>query len=527
MQWIIPALVLSVAAGAERPPAQLYQEYCASCHAPQWAGHAPATGAMRLMSPDRIFGSMLTGSMRQAAAEMSDTEKQAVAEWLAGREVGSPPWTLRLDYVHSGSAAGEEFRRDGLWREGPWPGPKGKREDTLGFGKYRFVVRRLSDGMLVYSRGFSSIFGEWETTPDAKTNTAEFHESARFPMPEAPVRLTIEKRDAANRFQPVWSSELRPDEAQPVARATQPVVWAVLENGPSEKKVDLLLAGDGYTEAEMDKWRGDARRAAEALFRESPFRERRSSFNVWAADVPARRSGVSRPSDGVVHDSPWGAAYDAFGSERYVLVFDNKRLRDLAGAAPYEFLIVLVNDRKYGGGGIYQLYATAAAGNAFRDYLVVHEFGHHFAGLADEYYTSDVAYQADPNAPEPWEANVTRDPRAAKWAPLLSPGVRLPTPWPKKEFEERQNRVQAERRQLRAQRAPEEQMESLFRRELEWTTKLLAPLRGKVGAFEGANYSSTGFYRPQADCLMFTRDNAGFCAVCRRALEKVIDLYTE
>jgi hypothetical protein len=291
--------------------------------------------------------------------------------------------------------------------------------------------------------------------------------------------------------------------------------------------VDLLLAGDGYTAAEMDKWRADARRAAGALFREPPFRERRSSFNVWAADVPAPRSGISRPSDGVVHDSPWGAAYDAFGSERYVLIFDNKRLRDLAGAAPYEFLIVLVNDRKYGGGGIYQLYATAAAGNAFRDYLVVHEFGHHFAGLADEYYTSDIAYTIDPKAPEPWEANVTRDPRAAKWAPLLSPGVGLPTPWPKKEFEARQNNVQAERKGLRAKGAPEEQMEALFRREMKWTTKLLSAHRGKVGAFEGANYSATGYYRPQADCLMFTRDEVGFCAVCRRTLDMVIDLYSE
>jgi hypothetical protein len=188
---------------------------------------------------------------------------------------------------------------------------------------------------------------------------------------------------------------------------------------------------------------------------------------------------------------------------------------------------VVVNDRKYGGGGIHNLYATVSADNAFTPYVFVHEFGHHFAGLADEYYTSAVAYEAPAERIEPWEPNATADPQAAKWKDLMEPGTPLPTPWPKDEFEALQKDIQARRRKIRAERRPEEEMEALFREEREKATRLLSffPLAGKVGAFEGAMYEAKGLYRPQADCIMFTRDEVGFCAVCRRAIEKVINLY--
>jgi hypothetical protein len=287
--------------------------------------------------------------------------------------------------------------------------------------------------------------------------------------------------------------------------------------------------GDGYTAAEMEKWHRDARRMAEMLFAASPFKERRQDFNVWAIDTPAEESGISRAPDGVQRRSPLRTAYDAFGSERYVLTFDNKRLREIAAGAPYEFIEIVVNDRKYGGGGIFNLYATVAADNAFTPYIFVHEFGHHFAGLADEYYTSDVAYDASSERPEPWEPNATADPHAAKWRELLSAGVDLPTPWPKKDFEEMERDVQARRREIRAQHRPEEEMEALFREERGRETKMLAsgPNAGKVGAFEGAMYEARGYYRPQQDCIMFTRDEVGFCAVCRRAIDRIIRLYAK
>jgi hypothetical protein len=261
------------------------------------------------------------------------------------------------------------------------------------------------------------------------------------------------------------------------------------------------------------------------LFAVSPFKEHRSDFNVWAIDTPAEESGVARASDGVYRRSPLRAAYDAFGSERYVLTFDNKRLREIASTAPYEFIEIVVNDRKYGGGGIFNLFATVSADNAFTPYVFVHEFGHHFAGLADEYYTSDVAYDSSAARPEPWEPNVTADPHAAKW----SGGKELPSAWPKQQFEQLQQEIQKRRRQIRAQHRPEDEMEALFREERDRDTKLLAsgPNAGKLGAFEGAMYESHGYYRPQQDCIMFTRDEVGFCEVCRRAIERIIRMYAK
>jgi hypothetical protein len=221
------------------------------------------------------------------------------------------------------------------------------------------------------------------------------------------------------------------------------------------------------------------------------------------------------------------ASYDAFGSERYILTFDNKRVREAAAAAPYEFIEIVENDHKYGGGGIFNLYATVAADNAFTPYVFVHEFGHHFAGLADEYYTSDVAYAKPKALPEPWEPNATADPHATRWSDLIAPGTPLPAPWEKDAFEKFERGIQARRREIRAKHRPEEEMEALFREEREQDTKLLGsgPWAGKVGAFEGAMYQGRGYYRPQTDCIMFTRDEVGFCAVCRRAIERIIALY--
>ena len=301
-----------------------------------------------------------------------------------------------------------------------------------------------------------------------------------------------------------------------------------MKNGEPQDKVDLLLMGDGYTAAEMDKWHKDAQRLADTLFAVSPFKERKASFNVWAVDTPSDDSGVSRTSDAVWKRSALGAHYDAFGSERYVLTYDNGRLRRAASAAPYEFIEVVVNDRKYGGGGIHNLYATVSADNAFTPYVFVHEFGHHFAGLADEYYTSSTAYAPAAERPEPWEANVTADPQAAKWKDLVTSGAPLPTPWPKDEFEAMEKDVQARRRKIRADNRPEAEMDTLFREEMAHDHPLLntGAHAGKVGAFEGANYEARGYYRPQADCIMFTRDTVPFCAVCRRAIETILDLYS-
>ncbi|HRC87531.1 MAG TPA: M64 family metallopeptidase, partial [Thermoanaerobaculia bacterium] len=430
----------------------------------------------------------------------------------------------RLDLIHSGTASDEQFALERLVLEPlPWPGNPARPLDDTNLGPYFFEVIDRSTQRPVYSRGYASVFGEWQTTPEAGEVRRAFSESLRFPLPAGPVRVVIEKRDSHNDFTEIASFRVDPADPQ-IDRSTPPApgrVLALEQHGDPAQKVDILLLGDGYTAGEEAQFEADARRLAELLFAVSPFREHRGDFNLWAYAPPAAESGISRPSPGLYRRSPVGASYDAFGSERYVLSFDNHAFRDAAAYAPYDFVEIVTHSATYGGGGIYQLYATVAAGSAWAPYIFVHEFGHHFAALADEYYTSPVAYQAGDAAsqPEPWEKNVTADPTGRKWQALLSPGVALPTPWAKESFETYERDVQARRRAIRAERRPEAEMDALFREEQAKATELLRPRAGQVGAFEGADYQARGLYRPQADCIMFTRDEVGFCAVCRRAIE--------
>src|SRR6476660_7625977 len=237
--------------------------------------------------------------------------------------------------------------------------------------------------------------------------------------------------------------------------------------GDPAVKGDFLIVGDGYTAAERPKFEKDARRLTEILFSFSPFKEHRHDFNVWGLCPESREAGISRPSTGIHRRSRIGATYDAFGSERYVLTFDNRSFRDVASFAPYDFVEILVNGNTYGGGGIFGLYSTVAADSVWAPYVFVHEFGHHFAGLADEYYTSDVAYLPAADRVEPWEPNATAllDPSALKWKDLLTPGVAIPTPWPKDEFEAYTRDIQQKRRAIRAANRPESEMDALFRDE--------------------------------------------------------------
>ena len=442
---------------------------------------------------------------------------------------------MRLDYYHTGDATSEVFSMDRVVIEPlPWPGHPSQAIDSSNLGKYLFEVRDAKTKQLLYSRGFASIYGEWETTDEAKTVKRTFQESLRFPAPTAPVSIVLKKRDAKNVFQDVWTTTIDPadqfvDRSKPVAPT--PLI-TIQKTGEPEDRVDFLILGDGYTAAEAKKFEADARRLTDTLFATSPFKENRRSFNVWALCPPAAESGISRPSTGIYRDSPLGATYDAFGSERYVLTFDNRALRRTAQFAPYEFIEVLVNGRTYGGGGIFNLYSTVASDNAFANYVFVHEFGHHFAGLADEYYTSSVAYTPSADRVEPWEPNVTAllDVSTLKWRNLVSPSANvtpIPTPWNKEAFENYSREIQRRRVQLRKDKRPEEEMEALFREELAHEEKMFAVEKyfGQVGAFEGAMYEARGYYRPEIDCIMFSRTDH-FCKVCRAAIERIIKMYS-
>lgn len=441
--------------------------------------------------------------------------------------------TLRVDYYHTGNAEQEIFSVDRVVMEPlPWPGNPARPFDQTLRGKYAFYVHtRDAAQTLLYSRSFSSVYGEWETTGEARERRRTFHESLRFPAPTQPVDLVIKKRDTNNDFVEIWRTVVDPNDylVHRESAVLADRVVAIHESGDPASKVDLLLLGDGYTEQEHDEFLQAAAELTEVLFSTDPFKERRGDFNVWALAPASPRSGVSRPSTGIYRDTPFAARYDAFRSERYVLTYANRKLRAQASSAPYEFIEILVNSDVYGGGGIYGLYSTAAADSEWAGYLFVHEFAHHFAGLADEYYTSSVAYEAPETIREPYEPNVTAlpNPENLKWGDRVAEDTPLPTPWPKDVYEEHSLAYQARRRQMREQDVPEAEMNQLFRDNQAIVEGLFseAPHSDRVGAFEGANYQSNGYYRSEMNCIMFTRTEQ-FCGVCRSAIEEVIDEYT-
>ena len=451
---------------------------------------------------------------------------------VQGATVAPAPGTWRLDFYHTGGKSTEVFAVDRVVIEPlAWPDADDNRIDRTMFGSYRFEVRDTT-GKVLYSRGYSPIYAEWMLTSEAGSEDRTFHESLRFPAPAGKVDVVVSKRDADNRFVEAWRTRVDPAsifvDRSPVATLTP---LAVERHGDPRDKVDVLLLADGYTAGECrTKFPRDARRMADILFAVEPYKARRNDFNVWGLCPPSPKSGVSRPSTGTHIATPVGTTYDFFGSERYVLTTDNRAFRTIAANAPYEFATILVNSATYGGGGLYNIYSTAAVDNDWAAYLFIHEFGHHFAALADEYYTSPVAYQPPATIVEPWEPNVTAllDPANLKWKDLATPGAPIPTPWPKEQFESYSRSLQARRAKLRADRRPESEMSALFREERAFDSALFAnaPHAKTIGAFQGANYDARSFYRPAIDCLMFTRDNVPFCPVCTRTISEIIDSYS-
>ncbi len=441
--------------------------------------------------------------------------------------------TMRLDYNHSGNAKEERFATDRIVSDGPWPGSRTVMIDKLEYGLYFFQVIEEKTGILLYSRGFASIFGEWQTTGEAEKQWGSFHESIRFPWPKVPVIMILKKRDlASNQFKTLWIEKIDPAsrEVNPAELTHRNVVDVLYDQGPASSKVDVVILGDGYTKAEMGKFKKDAKRLADVLLSNEPFAARKGDISIRAIETPSDEPGVCKPHPGVFKRTPLSVQYGAFGSERYALTFDNKTVRNVASQVPYDFMVILVNERTYGGGGIYNLYTTVSADNKFADYIMVHEFGHHMAGLADEYYTSSVSYEAPDITIEPWEPNITAllDKEKLKWKDLVTPGTPLPTPWNKEKFDDFGYQIQKQRDSLRKAKVPEEVMEALFTRQMQQEDDFFAKDQYKdaIGAFEGAGYTPKGLYRSQLDCIMFTR-HIRFCKVCARAMNMVMDQYTK
>ena len=302
--------------------------------------------------------------------------------------------TMRLDYFHTGNATQELFSVERVSIEAvAWPGNPNKTIDEMNQGNIcsRCVIGESN--RMLYSRGFSSIYGEWETTDEAKSMNRTFSESLRFPTPERPVQIVVKKRDAENMFRELWTTKVDPadifvDRSKQVA----PVELIELEkNGEPAGKVDFLILGDGYTAAESAKFKGDARRFLERLFATEPFKIRRKDFNVGAFVRRRRTLEFRGHPPAFITPHCWARATTVWVRALYPDV-DNHAVRQLAQFAPYEFVEIITNSKTYGGGGIFNFYGTVAADSAQGAYIFVHEFGHHFADLADEYYTSPVAY---------------------------------------------------------------------------------------------------------------------------------------
>jgi hypothetical protein len=439
--------------------------------------------------------------------------------------------TLRFDYHHAGDAKEEHVAHDALRLEGEWPGSRTRLVDTTNLGKYLFQVVDPATQQVVWSRGFASIYGEWETTGEAKSAWRAFEESQRFPEPRMPVQLVLKKRRDDGTFAEIFAKLVDPS-SRFVDRSPLPsdgVVVPVLESGAPAVKLDVLVLAEGYAAGERAKFEADVRRLGGALLATEPFARRRGDLNVRGLFVASRDSGISDPRRATWRRSAFGCSFNAFDSDRYVLTYRDRELREAAAQAPYDALVILCNVRKYGGGGIFNLWATCAADSSEASYLFVHEFGHSFAGLADEYYSSPVSYE-DFVAPgtEPWEPNVTAllDPAKLKWKDLVDAATPLPTPWGKEAYDAKDLEYQKRRAEI-AKTDDDAAAERLFAEVKASSGAMLSAERhaGRVGAFEGAAYESRGLYRPEVDCIMFTRNPTSFCRVCERAVERVIDLY--
>ena len=453
--------------------------------------------------------------------------------------------TLRVDYYRSGDAETESISFDRALRQGVWAGPKTRLLDPFPYGRSIVRVFDTKTGEELFSKGFDSYFGEYRTTASAHEGRSRtFHESVLVPFPKHPVQVTIDVRGPETVQLARWIID-----PEDIGIASEKAASALVFNHhvPAQPQgcLDIAFLGEGYTSREVGVFMEDLERFADLMLDHEPYRSMKEAICIRGVVAPSSDTGCDEPTRGHWNRTVLGASFNALGSERYLLTEDNRVLRDIAANVPYDALIVMVNHERYGGGGIYNLFCTFTARNRWSSYLVLHEFGHSFAGLADEYYTSSVAYEdLHPFDSEPVAPNVTAllDPPGLKWRDLVEETTPLPTPWRKKEYDRLDLAYQAEREQRnkaigeasrRGDIAEAALLESAAERLADEHGKRMkaflgvSPMIGMVGAFEGAGYAANGLYRPTLDCLMFSRGIQPFCPVCRRAVAEMVQRYID
>lgn len=438
-----------------------------------------------------VLVAAVSGLPGRAPAEPADAAPAADAGARTEGPLRFDDWfrdgALRVDLYHTGGLGSESFSLDGVVREPLWPGRRADLVDPTGFGQYRFRVRDARSHREIFSQGFASLMGEWVTTDEAGQLRRTMHESVRFPMPRAPVTVAVERRNREGELEEVYSVEV-----DPASRAVDwgvPAGFPVLDlavAGPPEDVLDVLILAEGYRADEVDKLRADARRFADILFEYEPYRSRRERISIRAVEVASRESGVDEPRKGVFRDTALGCSFNTFDSARYLTTEDNLAMREIASLAPYDTILIMVSSSRYGGGGIYNLYAVFTADSEYAEYVMIHELGHSFGALGDEYHDpSSTSYDDElfyPSGVEPWEPNLTAllDPSRPRWGDLIRAGTPVPTP------------------------ATEE-------------------YRDVVGVFEGAGYRAHGLYRPCFDSIMFHKGHLDYCPVSERAIAGLVD----
>ena len=394
---------------------------------------------------------------------------------------------LRIDYTRAGDYQSDEYYLDEVIIEPFWGGSRINLIDTFNYGHCFVKVYDEVSAELIYSRGYSTLFGEWQTTGEAKSVKRSFSESVVVPLPVANAIVRFYARDRKGNFIEKFQYNYRKDDhfIKHENRLTFSS-FDVLINGTADKKVDIVILPEGYSEPELGQFISDCKKFAETLFTAEPFSKYKDRFNIRGVLAPSTDSGTDIPADTTWKRTPMNTSFYTFDSERYCMTYDNKSVRDLAANAPYDQIYILVNSAKYGGGAIFNDYSVSVNSNLHAAKIFVHEFGHGFAGLADEYYTDEVAYSDFyPLDVEPWEPNLTTLVNfKVKWMDMLEKDQSIPTP----------------------------SEENLF---------------SKPGVFEGGGYSAKGVYRPAHDCLMNTFKGDEFCQVCKRAIERMILFYSE
>ena len=439
---------------------------------------------------------------------------------------------LRIDYFHSGTKEKEIITIDQMYRVAPWAGSRENLIDTLNAGYYMIRVFDLKSNKLIYSYGFSNLFNEWQTTEEAiKGAWKTIHETVLIPYPKNEVQVEFWRRDKEEYFTKLIFNSIIDPKSYSInneERDSNVIILDSIKNGDYSHKVDLVIMGEGFTSDEFEKFLNVAHSLSDTLFTISPFKEYSKQFNIYFVLKPSRDSGVDDPRKGIFHNTSLNASFNTFNTQRYMMTFDTKSVHDVASMVPYDAIIILVNTETYGGGGIYNYYACTSAFNKWSAYIYIHEFGHSFAGLDDEYYTSDVAYSDfHPAGTEPWEVNVTAllDPQNIKWKKYVSEGVPIPTPWDKEKYDKKSLEYREGLNSLIKKKASEAEVEKFKKHRQKWLDDFFAKHKyhGKIGAFEGAGYSSKGLYRPSLNCIMFSKGLSDFDVVCRNAIEKRIN----